>query len=244
MLPSMEKPMNILISDTGHETSSILAVHLMCSHLANGFKVLFLSNLEPFTYYNSIAVKMKKNIQNHVTNKELVFIDGLQLIKSAGLIGTIDPGKLAGHPYNFVFGSKSMDNLLGAINGVTRSWKETNSKYLVLIEGMNCFMNFGLSVDDLDRFYNKLLCMLADKSLGSLLVSNRLLNEKVGLCLNQRLLKRMQLHLLVENLPTGKCKGVDGCLKISPTTSSSLYHFKMTDREIKVFPPGLGANLV
>lgn len=116
-----------------------------------------------------------------------------------------------------------------------------NFKSVCLIVGnINDVANSGVSTANLFIFINYLQGLLSEINNMSLVISTHVTDEDE----NERLLgaflkSASDLTVTVSGLQTGLSKDVSGCLSVwGQSVSSGTYHYRLLDRQVKMFSPG------
>lgn len=256
---------NVAITERNYTNTDFLTVHFLCSSLADGKKVLFVSLREPFTHFCTIAAKTGTNLLTHYKNANIKVIEGLKLMREAATLSA-ESERQSQHPFNFVYGKKSLKFLHVFIKQLIHDWQRSNKEYVIIIDSLASLLAFGIPVIELQRFtaYCNSLTLsnngfdIDDTStnvsrLGSLIVTSRDCPSDADCeSLKHFLWSSFDATLALEGLSTGRSSEVDGCLRVSyyphhlrrQSCKHKLFHYKVYEKDIKVFAPGMAASVI
>jgi len=237
-LPSVAELPNLVVTSEDYASCDCVTVQTLCSHLAADHTVILLSNTAPLLHFASISTKLSFNLRKYSTDGRLLVFEGLNLMKQAALL---DEKESSEHPYCFVDGVKSMNPLFAMLKAAIDQVIESNKKFVVIIDSLTSFLNFGVPTSELEKFSLKLLDAVSRKQTGALVMTVRADGDEESSHLLDVLLRLMDHHIALRGLDTGRCRDVDAVLSVAArgAKTSSHYHLRLSERSVEVFAPGM-----
>ncbi|XP_068001894.1 elongator complex protein 6 [Melanerpes formicivorus] len=246
-----------LLRDTRAD-GSFLVHHFLCFYLRAGCKVCFLALLQSFSHYHSVALRLGVSLTAAREQGQLVFLEGLKSCLDL-CFGEEEEEQPAGaRPLQFLSGSTS--DLRALFDFVQTSLSAAGSDPwrapVLLVDDLSVLLGLGASPVAVLDFIHYCRVAVCSQLKGNIVVlvhsqqdSADEENELLGSCLSHH----SDLILWVEGLATGFCKDVHGQIKIIKRVSlellgqqdqAQLYQYKIQDKNVSFFAPGLSAAVL
>ncbi|NXQ28211.1 ELP6 protein, partial [Alaudala cheleensis] len=244
-----------LLRDTRTD-GSFLVHHFLSFYLRAGCKVCFVALLQSFSHYNIVAQKLGVSLTAAKERGQLVFLEGLKSCLDL-LFGEEEQQPEQPSPLQFLSGSSGD---LRALFEFVRaslspsgqgSWKGP----VLLLDDLSVLLSLGASpvaVLDFIHYCRVVVCYQLKGNIVVLVHSNEDSEDEENELVVNSLCHHSDLILWAEGLATGFCKDVHGQIKIIKRLSLwqaeqdlvQIYQYKIQDRNVTFFAPGLSAAVL
>lgn len=246
----------LLVSGTSITSPSPLVTHLMTTSLASNQRVCLVLLHNTFGHYCNIGNKLGFNLKQHQEQGNLKVIEGLKLFCE---IFTTDVSDIDSHPFCFIQKSHKYQlcNLYSLIKKNVMPWKEAGQKAQIIVENVTSFLSMGVKTDEIVVFTHYCRSLMRNSSTtdsGSLVVVTTAdEGDDAATQVTDSLMHMASIHIALRGLQTGLAREVHGDLKLKyfdnrssvqclPTTVHMQY--KMEEKNMKLFAPGMSANVL
>ncbi|KAJ1527643.1 hypothetical protein ONE63_007605 [Megalurothrips usitatus] len=137
-------------------------------------------------------------------------------------------------------GTIIVETLFSSIRSRLLKMKDSFKSVCLIIGNINDIITTGVSTSHIFTFINYLQGLLAEIDCMSLVISTHFTDDDESERLLGSFLKNASdLTVTVSGLQTGLSKDVSGCLNVwGQSTPSGTYHYRLLDRQVKMFSPG------
>lgn len=265
-VPWPELDCHVLVREDPDTSGQFLTTGFLSSLLAGGRRrVLFVSLHHTFGHYSSIAARAGTNLLAHYKTGHIKVIEGQRLLTEAAA-KVLEGQDVSKHPFSFVFnyGEKSLKNLYLLIKFSVNEWRQSKTPFTIIIDNLSNLLSLGLLPTEIISFIHYCHSLLSPLNesvprnpkpdlLGSLIVStvDDPLDEEAKR-LSSFLGHDFDVTLSVTPLSTGRSPEVDGVLNIfnwpqkkrtEPPVRKTL-HFKVQEKDVQLFAPGMAASVL
>ena len=245
-----------VVSGTAITSPSPLVTHLMTTSLACNQRVCLVLLHNTFGHYCNIGSKLGFNLKQHQEQGNLKVIEGLKLFCEVFSTGTSD---IDSHPFSFIQGTheNQLCNLYSLVKKIVLPWKEAGEKVQIIVENVTSFLSLGVKTDEIVVFSHYCWSLVKNSSnttSGSLvMVTTADKDDDAATQVTNSLMHMASAHISLRGLQTGSAREVHGDLRLKwfesrtpiqclPTTLHMQY--KMEERNMKLFAPGMSANVL
>ena len=246
----------LLVSGTATTSPSPLVTHLMTTSLASDQRVCLVLLHNTFGHYCNIGNKLGFNLKQHQEQGNLKVIEGLKLFSE---ILTTNLSDNDSHPFSFIQKTHrhQLYNLYSLIKKYVLPWKEAGQKVQIIVENVTSFLSLGVKTDEIVVFAHycrSLTRNVSSTDSGSLVViTSSDKGDDAATQVTDSLMHMASIHIALRSLQTGLAKEVHGDLRLKyfdnrrpiqclPTTLHK--QFKMEEKNMKLFAPGMSANVL
>jgi len=214
----------ITIDENIPDNSSFLLHHLISAWLKNkeNNKVLIIGLEQSFGHYHGVSLKMGNNLLKLRQSGRVVFYEGLKDLAEL-LESDLEEVSVVKTLYQRISGLMKEDTL-------------------VVVDQVFMLSCLGLSTRSVYLLchYLVLASLQLERSQTVLRLYQSDCEEVVGL------IRRLgQLHLSVTGLYTGQSRDVSGVLSLlAPPAPAQTFHFKIMDKDVKMFAPGTSSAVL
>ncbi|XP_075231612.1 elongator complex protein 6 isoform X1 [Lycorma delicatula] len=228
--------------DSSFMIASLLWKGLCSKSLHDGIQnnVCLLSLHNSLEHYENISIKLGFNISSYIKNGNLIMLEGFKIVNEyLNNSNTYNKGFM-GFLKDLFFIIKENVNLLKKNNN--------NNNICIIIDDISSLLFLGLPLKSVLLFVKYCRSLLSDN--GVSLIIGTYFNEKdqEQCVLFKNLYLVADYCISISGLKTGFSSDVSGCININRkfinnSTSckesiNDLYHFKLNDRQVKIFSPG------
>lgn len=246
----------LLVSGTAITSPSPLVTHLMTTSLASNQRVCLVLLHNTFGHYCNIGSKLGFNLKQLQEQGSLKVIEGLKLFCEIFTTGVSDSD---GHPFSFIQNTHTYQlcNLYSLIKKNVLPWKEAGQKVQIIVENVTSFLSLGVKTDEIVVFAHYCRSLIRNPSAtdsGSLVVITTAdEGDDAATQVTDSLMHMASVHIALRGLQTGLAKEVHGDLRLkyfdsrTPTQClpSTLHmQYKMEEKNMKLFAPGMSANVL
>ncbi|NWI43799.1 ELP6 protein, partial [Picathartes gymnocephalus] len=233
---------------------SFLVHHFLSFYLRAGCKVCFVALLQSFSHYNIVAQKLGVSLAAAKERGQLVFLEGLKSCLDLLFGEEEQPGQAS--PLQFLSTSdlRALFDFvrLSLAPGDADSWKGP----VVLLDDLSVLLSLGaapVAVLDFIHYCRVSVCCQLKGNVVVLVHSNEDSEDEENELVVNSLCHHSDLILWAEGLVTGFCKDVHGQIKIIKRLSLrqvaeqdqvQIYQYKIQDRNVTFFAPGLSAAVL
>ncbi|NXW75324.1 ELP6 protein, partial [Hirundo rustica] len=244
-----------LLRDTRTD-GSFLVHHFLSFYLRAGCKVCFVALLQSFSHYNIVAQKLGVSLAAAKERGQLVFLEGLKSCLDL-LFGEEEQ---AGQPSPLQFLSGSASDLRALFDFVrvslTPAGRDSWKGPVLLVDDLSVLLSLGaapVAVLDFIHYCRASVCYQLKGNVVVLVHSNEDSEDEENELVVNSLRHHSDLILWAEGLATGFCKDVHGQIKIIKRLSLrqaakqdlvQIYQYKIQDRNVTFFAPGLSAAVL
>ncbi|NXT13836.1 ELP6 protein, partial [Prunella fulvescens] len=242
-----------LLRDTRTD-GSFLVHHFLSFYLRAGCKVCFVALLQSFSHYNIVAQKLGVSLAAAKERGQLVFLEGLKSCLDL-LFGEEEQ---QGQPSPLQFLSGSSSDLRALFDFVRVSLADCGSWKgpVLLVDDLSVLLGLGaapVAVLDFIHYCRVCVCCQLQGNVVVLVHSNEDSEDEENELVVNSLCHHSDLILWAEGLATGFCKDVHGQIKIIKRLSLrqaaqqdlvQIYQYKIQDRNVTFFAPGLSAAVL
>ncbi|NXN83621.1 ELP6 protein, partial [Bombycilla garrulus] len=233
---------------------SFLVHHFLSFYLRAGCKVCFVALLQSFSHYSIVAQKLGVSLAAAKERGQLVFLEGLKCCLDV-LFGEEEQPEQPS-PLQFL-SSCELRALFDFVRlslapGERDSWRGP----VLLVDDLSVLLSLGVApvaVLDFMHYCRMSVCCQLQGNVVVLVHSNEDSEDEENNLVVNSLCHHSDLILWAEGLATGFCKDVHGQIKIIKRLSLQLaeeqdlvqtYHYKIQDRNVTFFAPGLSAAVL
>lgn len=243
---SPERRQFILISDWRTD-GGFLIHHFLSDYLKSRRKVCFVALAQSFSHYNLIAQKLGVNLVSARDEGQLVFLEGLKSYTS--LLFSQTPEADSHNPLRFLRTGADLRPLYDFIYGALApsAGEEWKSPALV-VDDVSLLISLGVTPLQILDFIHYCRAGICHQLQGDVVcLVHREEEDEDGEVLLRALCHQSGLILQAEGLTTGFCKDVHGQLTITHQQHqdrSTIYQYKIQDKNVSFFAPGLSAAVL
>uniref|UniRef100_A0A0P4W179 Elongator complex protein 6 n=1 Tax=Scylla olivacea TaxID=85551 RepID=A0A0P4W179_SCYOL len=246
----------LLVSGTAITSPSPLVTHLMTTSLACNQRVCLVLLHNTFGHYSNIGSKLGFNLKQHQEQGNLKVIEGLKLFCEIFTTGASDTDS---HPFSFIQRTheNQLCNLYNLIKKNVLPWKEAGEKVQIIVENVTSFLSLGVKTDEIVVFCHYCRSLVKNSSstaLGSLvMVTTADKDDDAATQVTDSLMHTASAHISLRGLQTGSAREVHGDLRLkyfdtrTPTQCLPMtlhMQYKMEEKNMKLFAPGMSANVL
>jgi hypothetical protein len=204
-----------------------------------------------FGHYHNVGTKLGYNLLQLQEKGCVESIEGLKLFSES--VNTVHENR----PQNIFFGEEenTMRNLFHLIEGRTKKLLEKRKLVSLVIDDLSDMLSLGIPIKEVLSFLQYCRTLLESQPGISLVVLTHIAEGDE----EQRLLATGLCHVSdvivsICGLKTGQSSDISGAMKVihrrldQPMVAhewnkQNVYHFKLLDRQVKVFAPGTAPSL-
>ncbi|KAM9308107.1 elongator complex protein 6 [Gastrophryne carolinensis] len=227
---------------------SFLIHHFISTYLKGHCKVCVLGLAQSFSHYNLIAQKLGVSLTGTRDQGQLVFLEGLKSYKS---LIFLEPSETEfQNPLRFLRDGSDLQPLYEFIRtALTPSAGEEWKCPVLIIDDVSLLLSLGvtpLQILDFLHYCRATVCYELQGSVVCLVRRDE--EDEDSELLARSLCHQSGLILETEGLPTGYCKDVHGQLTViqkkEARRHSTIYQYKIQDKSVSFFAPGLSAAVL
>ncbi|NXO32808.1 ELP6 protein, partial [Cisticola juncidis] len=243
-----------LLRDTRTD-GSFLVHHFLSFYLRAGCKVCFVALLQSFSHYSIVAQKLGVNLAAAKERGQLVFLEGLKSCLDL-LFGEEEQPEQPS-PLQFLSGSAGdLQALFEFVRGSLAAPGDRGQGPVLLVDDLSVLLSLGaapVAVLDFIHYCRVSVCCQLKGNVVVLVHSNEDSEDEENELVVNSLCHHSDLILWAEGLATGFCKDVHGQIKIIKRLSLrraaeqdlvQIYQYKIQDRNVTFFAPGLSAAVL
>lgn len=226
---------------------SFLIHHFLSYYLKSRWKVCFVALAQSFSHYNLIQQKLGVNLPSARDDGQLVFVEGLR--SYTNLLFSETPETDSHNPLRFLRSSVDLRPLYDFISAaLAPSAGEEWKGRALIVDDLSLLTSLGITPVQILDFIHYCRAGVCHELQGEVVcLVHRDEEDEDGEVLLKSLCHQSGLVLQAEGLSTGFCKDVHGQLTIThkqPQEHSVVYQYKIQDKNVSFFAPGLSAAVL